>query len=208
MHGLVLLSGGIDSPVAAGVLLGKGVRLSALYFDAWPFADREQLDKVNQLTATLIDHFSTEITLFSISHKDNLREIGRCCDRKMGCVLCRRIMLRTASEFGKRNGMDFLVTGESLGQVASQTLGNIRSENPASELFILRPLIGLDKIEIEQKAREFGTYDISIQPGSCCTMAPKYPATNANPVITDQQERKLNLSFLIEKAIETAKIIK
>ena len=189
-------------------MLGKGVRLSALYFDAWPFADREQADKVRQLTGQLSQHFSTDITLYSISHKDNLTEIGRCCERRMGCVLCRRIMLRIASEFGSRNGMDFLVTGESLGQVASQTLSNIRSENPASHLFILRPLIGLDKIEIEEKARQFGTYDISIRPGSCCTMAPKYPVTNADVNMADRQEYRLNLSFLIERAIETAKIIK
>ena len=130
-------------------MLKKKMKLTAVYFDAWPFADKEQVDKVKQLIDQLSYYFGAEVPLYSIPHQESLTEIGRCCERKMGCVLCRRIMLRAAGEFGQRNGVDLLVTGESLGQVASQTLSNIRSENPASPLFILRPLIGMDKIEIE-----------------------------------------------------------
>lgn len=205
MHGLVLLSGGIDSPVAAALMLQKKVKLSAVFFDAWPFSDREQIDKVKQLVGQLEKYYSTKIDLYSIPHKESLTEIGRCCFRKLGCVLCRRIMLRTASEFGRKEGMEFLVTGESLGQVASQTLSNIRTENPASSLFIMRPLIGFDKIEIESKAKEIGTYTISIQPGMCCTMAPKYPVTKANLSRIMQEESKLDLNFLMKKALENTK---
>jgi thiamine biosynthesis protein ThiI len=102
--------------------------------------------------------------------------------------------------------MDYLVTGESLGQVASQTLKNIRCENPASSLFIVRPLIGLDKIEIESLARKFGTYEISILPGTCCSMAPKYPVTYSNPNQVNVEENKLNLSDMVENARKNTKI--
>lgn len=208
MHGLLLISGGIDSPVAAGMMLGRGIRLSAAYFDSWPFADREQLDKVKQLVNHLEKRFSTSITLYQVPHKRNLTDIGRSTERRMGCVLCRRMMLRIASELGRRNNMDFLVTGESLGQVASQTLRNIRCENPASNLCVIRPLIGLDKIEIEGKARKFGTYQISIEPGMCCSMAPKYPTTYSNCESLISQETKLNLAELTNYSLKNTKIIK
>ena len=204
----MLISGGIDSPVAAGMMLSQDVKLSSAYFDAWPFADKEQLDKVKELVSHLEKMFDTEITLYQVPHKRNLTDIGRETERKMGCVLCRRMMLRVSAELAAENKIDFLVTGESLGQVASQTLRNIRCENPASRLFIVRPLIGLDKIEIEEKARAFGTYQISIQPGMCCTMAPKFPVTYANCERMISQENKLNLAELIKYSKENTKIIK
>jgi thiamine biosynthesis protein ThiI len=204
----MLISGGIDSPVAAGMMLERKVKLSAAYFDAWPFADREQLGKVRELVEHLEKKFETEITLYQVPHKKNLTDIGRLTERKMGCVLCRRMMLRVASELAVAKNLGFLVTGESLGQVASQTLRNLRCENPASQLLIVRPLIGLDKIEIEAKAQQFGTYQISIQPGMCCSMAPKFPTTYANCDSIISQEKKLNLAELLNYSLENTKIIK
>jgi thiamine biosynthesis protein ThiI len=206
MHGLMLISGGIDSPVAAALMLQQNVRLSALFFDAWPFSDKEQLDKVNSLVEHLRTKYNSEIPLYRVPHAKNLTEIGRACSRKIGCVLCRRMMLRIAGELARSNDMDFLVTGESLGQVASQTLRNLRAENPASKLFIIRPLIGLDKIEIENRAKNLGTYDISIEPGMCCTMAPKYPVTYAENSRVIDEETHLNLLELVENALNNAKI--
>ena len=206
MRGLVLISGGIDSPAAAGLMLNQKVELSAVYFDTWPFSDSEQVEKVKKIIDQLKSYFNTEISLYKVPHGNTLTEIGRSCNRKMGCVLCRRMMFRTASRLGRSKGLEFLVTGESLGQVASQTLKNIRSENNASSLFIIRPLIGLDKIEIEALAKKFGTYDISILPGTCCSMAPKYPLTHSNPNQVKAEENKLNLLDLVENAIKNTKI--
>lgn len=208
LHGLLLISGGIDSPVAAALMLEKEVKLSAVYFDTRPFADKEQVDKVHKLIRHLQDYFKVNIPLIQVPHGKNLTEIGRNCSRKYGCVLCRRFMLRIASELGKNNKNEFLVTGESLGQVASQTLPNLKAENSASSLLILRPLIGLDKIEIENFAREYGTYEISILPGMCCSMAPKFPSTNAAITRIKLEETNLNLTVLVENSVKNAKIIK
>ena len=166
----------------------------------------EQVDKVQQIVTQLKIYFNTEILLYTVPHGKILTEIGRVCNRKMACVLCRRMMFKTASELGRSKDLDFLVTGESLGQVASQTLKNIRSENPASNLFIIRPLISLDKIEIESLAKKYGTYAISILPGTCCSMAPKYPVTYSNPNQVKTEENKLNLLDLVEKARKNTKI--
>jgi thiamine biosynthesis protein ThiI len=201
----MLISGGIDSPVAAGMMLQRKVELSAVFFDAWPFADKEQRAKVKKLINHLEDLFNTKIPFYVVPHAETLKEIGRSCKRNSGCVLCRRMMLRVSSELGRQNGMDCLITGESLGQVASQTLGNLRTETSSSSLFIVRPLIGLDKIEIEKKAKEFGTYDISIEPGMCCSMAPKYPSTCSQPSRIKEEESHLNLLFLVKNALENTK---
>ncbi|UCH89429.1 MAG: hypothetical protein JSV49_01915 [Thermoplasmata archaeon] len=205
LHGLVLISGGIDSPVAAALMLQQKVKLSAVFFDAWPFADKEQSKKVQKLIEHLQKVFDIKIPLYIIPHSKNLTEIGRECSRKLGCVLCRRMMLRTASKLATSKSMDFLVTGESLGQVASQTLPNLHTETPSSSILILRPLIGLDKIEIEQKAKEFGTYEISISPGMCCTMAPKFPVTYSNISVVESEEKRLNLLNLVKYSLENAK---
>jgi thiamine biosynthesis protein ThiI len=208
LHGLILISGGIDSPVAAALMLQQKIKLSSVFFDAHPFADKEQLDKVKMLVDHLQNIFKTEIPLYQVPHAKNLTEIGRNCSEKSTCVLCRRMMLLIASELGKSKGMDILITGESLGQVASQTLSNLLVENSASSLLVVRPLIGLDKIEIEKKAQMFGTYQISIMPGMCCTMAPKYPLTYGNLDKIKDEELKLNLMFLVNYALENTKLIK
>jgi len=122
----------------------------------------------------------------------------------MECVLCRRMMLRVAENLAGRYGAECIVTGESLGQVASQTLANIVVEEQATSLPVVRPLIGLDKVEIERMAKELGTYETSIGPGQCCTGAPQKPSTRSRLSDTLDEETKVDLVRLAEQEAEGA----
>jgi len=124
------------------------------------------------------------------------------CRPNLHCVLCRRMMLRVAGELGKRQGAFAIVTGESLGQVASQTLTNIATEFPAAPLPVLRPLIGLDKQEIVEMAKRIGTYEISIQPGNCCTAVPERPATKAGIGFVEAEERGLDIQAMVIASLD------
>ncbi len=202
MRAVVLLSGGIDSPVAAYLMGKQGVELVYAHFDNRPFTSDQEIDKAIGLMRRVDEVLGVKSTRLLVPHGKTQTEFARCCSRNMECVLCRRMMLRVAERLAKKHGANFIVTGESLGQVASQTLMNINVEERATSLTILRPLIGLDKIEIERIAKEIGTYDISIQPGLCCTIAPKKPATYAKPEQAHEEEVKVDLDKLAEDEFE------
>jgi thiamine biosynthesis protein ThiI len=199
---VTLLSGGIDSPVAAHLMMARGAELVTLHMDNRPYGGLEhQLTKVRQLAAILETIHGRKIRQFVAPHgASHAVFIGKC---RIGlhCVLCRRMMLRVAGELALREKAAAIVTGESLGQVASQTLQNIAAEYPAAPVPILRPLIGLDKQEIIEIAKKIGTYEISIQPGSCCTAVPDRPATCAVPADIDEEERKVDIAALVEQTM-------
>jgi thiamine biosynthesis protein ThiI len=189
------------------MLLSKGAALVAVHFDNRPFTDEKQIEKAKLLVKMLEELSKKKIKLYLVPHGNTLLEISKNTTRRFGCVICRRAMLRTAELIANKENANALLTGESLGQVASQTLRNIVAEEAAVEIPIIRPLIGLDKIEIERVAKDIGTYDTSIMPGSCCTFVPDKPATQARLENIVEEEAKLNLDELAKKAEEGAEII-
>lgn len=199
MRGIVLLSGGIDSPVA-GYLMGRqGLDLVLAHFDNRPFTSDAEIDKAMSLMRRLDDALGRESTKVLVPHGKAQTELARCCRRNMECVLCRRMMLRVAERLAKKYDASYIITGESLGQVASQTLANINVEERATSLPILRPLIGFDKVEIEKIAKEIGTYEISTRPGLCCTIAPKKPSTYSRLDTALAEESKVDIETLADQ---------
>jgi thiamine biosynthesis protein ThiI len=199
LRGLVLISGGIDSPVAAYLMGRQGMELVYAHYDNRPFTSDEEIDKAVSLMKKVDEALGTKSQRLLVPHGRSQTEFARCCRRNMECVLCRRMMFRVAERLAEMHGADCIVTGESLGQVASQTLTNINVEERATKLPILRPLIGLDKIEIEKIAKDIGTYDTSIMPGLCCTIAPKKPSTYSRLETALEEEGKVDLERLAEE---------
>ncbi|MEM4729313.1 MAG: hypothetical protein QXH42_06100 [Thermoplasmata archaeon] len=203
---LALLSGGIDSPVAAHMMLSRGADLTAVHFDNRPYGGLEhQLTKVREMARRLAELHGRAVPVIVAPHGANHAVFLDRCRPGLHCVLCRRMMLRVAGALGLREGAAALVTGESLGQVASQTLQNLATELTASPLPVLRPLIGLDKQEIVDIARRIGTYEISIQPGSCCTAVPARPSVAASAREVEEEEGKLDIEAMVRACIEGAK---
>lgn len=205
MKGLVLLSGGIDSPVAAYMMGRQGLDLILVHFDNRPFSGEGELEKVRMLMEAVEKAVGREATKLMVPHGGSQAELAKNCRRNLQCVLCRRTMLRVADRLARRYGADAIVTGESLGQVASQTLANILVEEQATGLPVLRPLIGMDKVEIEKVAKSIGTYEISTMPGLCCTMAPKKPSTHSTLEAALQEEAKVSIEELADLEAEGAK---
>jgi len=202
LRGIVLLSGGIDSPVA-GYLMGKqGLDLVLVHFDNRPFTSDNEVEKAISLMKQLDNTLGKESLRLLVPHGKAQAEFAKCCRRNMECVLCRRMMLRVAEKLAKKHNAGFIVTGESLGQVASQTLANINVEERSTSLPVLRPLIGFDKVEIERIAKSIGTYDISIRPGLCCTIAPKKPSTYSKIADAVDEETKVDIEKLAEEEFQ------
>ena len=177
-NAMLMLSGGIDSPVAGWMVARRGVALKAVHFHSYPYTSHQAIDKVKKL-ARLLSHYCGPIQLFSINLLPFQQEIAEKCPDDEGTILVRRMMTRLAEALAASNDCDALITGESLGQVASQTIQSIRVTNEAASLPVFRPLIAMDKYEIIQIARKIDTYETSILPfEDCCTVfLPKRPVT-------------------------------
>lgn len=198
---VALMSGGIDSPVAAYIMNNAGAEILLLHMDNRPYAEDASIDRVKELAQQLRDVTGSEMPLYSAPHGIFQTVITDTCDANYRCVMCKRFMQRVAREFGKRTGCSGIVMGDSLGQVASQTLKNIRSENLDLDFPVVRPLIGFDKLEIEAIAKKIGTYSISTIPVKGCTAVPLKPITEAEP----EKIRKFDIaSDLDEMAVKSA----
>lgn len=197
-----MLSGGIDSPVAAYMALQAGLDVSALHMDNRPFTDDRELDKTRQLAQRVAQAAGKPMELLLAPHGANQTTIARNTDRHLQCLLCRRQMYRTAVVHAHKIGAQVLVNGESLGQVASQTLVNLYAIDRVCTLPILRPLIGLDKIEIERVARRIGTFELSTLPSLCCSIVPEKPATAASLDRVLKEEGKLDVKGMVDLAVE------
>jgi thiamine biosynthesis protein ThiI len=195
----VLLSGGIDSPVAAYVMARAGAEIVLLHMDNRPYADDDSVDQVRRLADRLREVTGQGMPLYLAPHHLSQTAIGEVCDRSYRCVMCKRTMQRTAKAFALAHDCRGIVMGDSLGQVASQTLRNIWSENAGLDFPVLRPLIGYDKIEIEDIAREIGTYELSIEDVSGCRLVPPDPVTAADPGRIAGFDLGLDLDALAEK---------
>ena len=189
---LCLLSGGIDSPVSAFMMACRGCRVHFVFFDNQPFLGRGGYDKV-LILAKKINHFQTRGTLFVVPFQDVQAAIRDHCNEENRVVLYRRMMYRIAAEIADRQGSLALVTGESLGQVASQTLENLAAVSCVTSVSVFRPLIGMNKESIISRAKEIGTYETSIepQPDCCSVFMPKNPATRSKIPFLERDEEKI-----------------
>ena len=177
---IALISGGIDSPVAAYVMDKAGAEVILLHMDNRPFADDKSIEKVKLLAEQLRSVTGSPFPLYSAPHGLSQETISRTCDRSYQCVLCKRTMLRAAQELAGRLGCGGIIMGDSLGQVASQTLKNLRYVSRGLTIPVVRPLIGYDKLEIESVAKEIGTYELSIIRSDGCSIVPSKPVTEAD----------------------------
>jgi tRNA uracil 4-sulfurtransferase len=206
-RGVMLMSGGIDSPVALHYLLRQGHEVIGVHMDNRPFTDDSPLAKVVDHLAILRERYQQPIPLYVLPHGPTQINLMRNTDRHVGCVLCRRFMWRSAERIAERERASFLATGEALGQVASQTLSNMRSATASVALPIVRPLIGFDKHEIEQVAKEIGTYEISTRPGICCQAVPDKPATRSNLLQILHEEERIDVDQIIDDCVRKATIL-
>ncbi len=197
-RGVLLLSGGIDSPVAGHRVAETGVELRPLHFSLEPFTDAAPEEKSRRIADLL--HFP-QLHVCDIG--DALAEIARTCRHRYYFVLSKRLMLRLAESLARREDAPFLVTGESLGQVSSQTLWNLRAIDAATDLPVLRPLIGWDKVEITAAAQAIGTYEISKGPEVCDVLGPSHPATRAKLEVVEAEEARLPYEGLLAASLET-----
>jgi tRNA uracil 4-sulfurtransferase len=206
-RGVMLMSGGIDSPVAMHYLLRQGHELVAVHLDNRPFTDDSPLGKVVDHLQLLRDRYQQPIPMYVLPHGPTQITLMRNTDRHVGCVLCRRFMWRSAEKIAERENATFLATGEALGQVASQTLSNMRTATASVGLPIVRPLIGFDKQEIEAVAKEIGTYTISTRPGVCCQAVPDRPATRSNLVQILREEERIDVEQMIDDCVRKAVLL-
>lgn len=203
-RGVVLMSGGIDSPVAADMILRRGHDLIGVHMDNRPFTDDTPLEKVRDHLQVLEGIYGKRMPLYVLPHGSTQVTLMRNTDRHVGCIMCRRFMWRSAAKIAEREGAGFLVTGEALGQVASQTLSNMRSATSAVQIPIVRPLIGYDKHEIEARAKKLGTYGISVRPGLCCQAVPDRPATKSNLLQILGEEQKIDVEKILDDVVRHA----
>ena len=201
---LLLLSGGIDSPVAGWMAMKRGLELEAVHFHSYPFTSARAQDKAIDLCKRLAAP-GIPLKLHQISVTEIQKEIRDRCPPSLSIILLRRMMLRLAEALSKQRQLQALVTGESLGQVASQTLESMQVISSVTPLLILRPLIGMDKQEIVTRAEEIGTYEISIRPyEDCCTLfVPQRPATRPGASRVEKAEAALDVNRLTRAALDT-----
>lgn len=202
---LCLLSGGIDSPVAAYRLMRRGCRVLYVHFHSFPHTSLESQDKVRQILG-ILSRYQLQTQLFMVPFADVQKEIVAYAPPALRVILYRRFMVRIAQSIAHLEKAQALVTGDSLGQVASQTLENLRTISSVSSLPVFRPLIGNDKEEIIQTARSIGTYEISIQADQdCCSLfVPRHPETMARLEQAEEAEAELDIAGLVRSCTRNA----
>lgn len=198
----LLLSGGIDSPVAGYQLMKRGVRCCAIHFQSPPYTGELAKDKVMQL-AKLLAEYGGSMRVYLVPFTKCQLEIHEKCPEGLGTLITRRFMMRIAERIAKQFGAQALITGESLGQVASQTMEALGCTDAVVNMPVFRPLIGLDKTEIMDIAEKIGTYETSILPyEDCCTVfTPRHPVTKPKLDTMPDAERKLDVEALVSEAV-------
>jgi thiamine biosynthesis protein ThiI len=204
---IVMLSGGIDSPVAAYYAMKRGMHVIYIHFHSVPLVSEASVEKVRD-TVAILKKYQPRSKLYLIKFAPIQQQIMVDCYEKLRVVLYRRYMMKIAEKVAEIEKAKAIYTGEALGQVASQTIENITVVEESVNLPIMRPLIGFDKLEIISKAQEIGTFEISILPHQdCCTLyVPKHPSTKAKLIDVLKNEASLDNDALINKALDTAQI--
>lgn len=206
--GMSLLSGGIDSPVATWMMAKRGMMIEAVHFHSFPYTSQRAREKVEELAA-LVATYCGRFRMHVINLLPIQEQIVQNCPEEETTILVRRFMMRIAEELAAGNGCNMLITGENLGQVASQTAEALVVTDASVNMPVMRPLIGLDKTDIMDLAKEIGTYDKSIEPyEDCCTVfLPMHPATKPKLDRILASESKLDCEGLIREAIEKEEIV-
>jgi len=199
---LLLLSGGIDSPVAGYLIMKRGVELEMIHFHSPPFTSERAKQKVLDLTKVLTE-FGGTIKVHVVPFTKLQQEIFKTIPDRYAMTVMRRVMLKVSEKFCQKHNILALATGESLGQVASQTLASMNVINEVTNLPVIRPLVGLDKEEIIAYSKKIGTYDISVRPyEDCCTVfVPKSPVTNPTREKVNYLEKNIDFTPLIDEAV-------
>lgn len=206
--GMVLLSGGIDSPVAAWMMAKRGMMIEAVHFHSYPYTSPRAQEKVEDL-AKILATYVGKFKMHTINLLPIQEQIVMNCPEEETTILVRRFMMRIAEKIAEKNDCMMLITGENLGQVASQTAESLVVTDASVSKPVMRPLIAMDKTEIMDKAKEIGTYEKSIEPyEDCCTVfLPKHPTTKPKLEKILESENKLDCEALIEAAVASAEVI-
>ena len=205
--GLLLLSGGIDSPVAGFLMAKRGVQVDALHFHSYPFTSPQAEEKVMNL-AKILTRYVVKMNVYSVNLLPIQKELNKHCPPEEMTVLSRRFMMRIANRLADKYGYKSVITGENLGQVASQTIDGLTVMNDVAERIVFRPLIGMDKVDIIRWAERIETYETSIQPyEDCCTVfLPKHPSLRPTVEDMEASEANLDIEALVDASMETLKI--
>ena len=204
---VALVSGGIDSPVSAWLMMKRGVEIIPVYCNNEPFSDETTRERAMDCIKVLADWAPGHpLKMYEVPHGDNLTAFLTDCEYKNTCLLCRRTMYREAFEIMKKEGASGIITGASLGQVASQTSANMYAEIYGLGIPLYHPLIGLDKTEIIDMANRIGTFNASIKPATCCTAVPDHPEVKAKLDSLAIEEQKVDIDELVADSVSRTKI--
>lgn len=204
----LMLSGGIDSPVAGHMISKRGVEINAVNFFSFPYTSERAKEKVIEL-ASILARYTSKINLYIVPFTEIQLQIRDNCPEEHMTLIMRRFMMRISEKIARRTKSLALITGESVGQVASQTISALDVTNAVVDMPVLQPLIGMDKLEIMDRARKIGTYDTSILPyEDCCTVfTPQHPTVNPKRSFIEESERKLDVETLIHEAMRGIEMI-
>lgn len=204
----LLLSGGIDSPVAGHMIAKRGVEIDAVNFFSFPYTSDRAKEKVIDL-AGILARYTSKVNLYIVPFTEIQLAIRDNCPEEHMTLIMRRFMMRIAEKLARKHNSMALITGESVGQVASQTVAALDVTNAVTDMPVLRPLIGMDKEEIIVRSREIGAFETSILPyEDCCTVfTPKHPTTNPKRVNIERTESVLEVEALIEKAVDGVELV-
>lgn len=206
--GFLMLSGGIDSPVAGYMMAKRGMKLAAVHFHSYPYTGEAAKEKVITL-GKMISEYSAGMTLYVVKFTEIQEEIHKKCSEEFMITMMRRFMMRITERLANYHGGQAIITGESLGQVASQTMESITSSNSVVTMPVFRPLIAFDKLETIEIANKIGTYETSILPyEDCCTVfLPKFPAIKPRMDRVLKEESRLDVEELIKRAMQNVEVI-
>lgn len=207
-EGLLLLSGGIDSPVAGFLMAKRGMNINAIHFHSYPFTSKRAHQKAMDL-AKILSAYTGKMTVYSVNLAEIYKAISKNCPRRETTILSRRFMMRIANKISEKYSYQALITGESLGQVASQTIESVSVINDSSKLPILRPLIAMDKKDIIEISEKIDSYEKAIEPyDDCCSIfAPDSPVTKPKLKYIEKSEENLDIEELENQAIDSMEII-
>ncbi len=206
-NGTVLISGGIDSPVAAWMMAKRGLRLNAVHFASPPYTSQRAEDKVVRLLKK-VSAYAGNITMYTVPFTEIQEKIKNDCPEELFTIIMRRLMMEISQRIAEKTDSSCLITGESLGQVASQTMKAIVTTDEAASMVVFRPLIGMDKEEIIRISRKIDTFDISIEPyEDCCTVfTPKHPRTKPVLKYVKEAQKKAGFDSMVETALNNLKV--
>jgi len=203
-----LVSSGIDSPVATYLLSKTADEIILVHADNRPLTDDREVENFILIAKYLKKIIRSKTKAYIIPHGDTLMSYKQNCNNRFTCIFCKRMMVRYAEKIAEKEHADAIVMGDSLGQVASQTLQNIRVVEQAVKIPILRPLIGLDKEDVVQIAKKIGTYELSILKSDGCKAVPLKPSTRAKLDQVLSEEKRIDVNNLVKKAVQNARLVR